>query len=120
MTSRHGFDLGFSDTEQPGIFWVSANFTITKQGIYIVDSAAAIRTVTLPTLASVSASGFRVIIKRLGANFVDVDAAGSDEYEVAGITSKRLFNDSSALSLVAHSQATDWLELGFYGGINPS
>ena len=108
----------FADTAP--VFYIAGSFTIAQEGLYIVDSAAAVRTVTLPTLASVSGAGFRCVIKRLGGNFVDVDAAGSDEYEVAGITSNRLFNDGAAISLLAHASATDWLELGFYGGIVPT
>lgn len=94
------------------------NTTLTASGIYVVDSAAAIRTITLPALSAAPADGFRIIVKRLGANYVDVDAAGSDEIEPGGgVTSKRLFTNWSAIHLVADDAAVVWYELGYYGAI---
>ena len=100
--------------------WKTADFTVSAEGIYIVDSTAAIRTVTLPALSSVTATGYRVTVKRTGANYVDVDCAGSDQFEPGSITTKRLFNDFSAVSLAAHSSGAYWYEFGFYGGVQAS
>ena len=100
--------------------WSATSFSVTTEGIYIVNSAGGIRTVTLPALSSVTSTGFRVIIKRTGANYVDVDCAGADEFEPGSITTKRLFNDFSAVSLAAHSSGSYWYEFGFYGGVQAS
>jgi hypothetical protein len=91
--------------------------TLTASGVYIVNSAAAIRTVTLPALSAAPSDGFRITIKREGTNFVDIDCAGADEYEPGSVTSKRLFTNWSAISLFADDAANYWYLLGFYGSI---
>ena len=96
---------------------VAGNATVTAAGIWIMDSAAAIRTVTLPLISATTVDGMRVIIKREGANFVDVDCAGTDEFEPGGVTTQRLFTNWSALSLVANTSANYWYELGYFGSI---
>lgn len=102
------------------VFFESASFTIALPGEYIVSSSGGVRTVTLPTLASVSRLGFWVAVKREGSNFVDLVAAGSDEFETSGISTKRLFNDFSTVGVRAHASGSVWYEWGFFGGVQES
>jgi hypothetical protein len=99
------------------VAFVAGTVTVTAAGIWIIDSDAAIRTVTLPLISATGADGMRVIIKRDGTNFVDIDTAGSDDFEPGGISTQRLFLNWSALSLVANTAGNYWYELGYYGAI---
>jgi len=96
---------------------LTVDTTLTGSGIYIVDSSAAVRTVTLPALSAVTSSGMIIKIKREGANFVDIVRAGADEFEPGSITTRRLFTNWSALSIAADSAANYWYDLGYYGAI---
>ena len=95
----------------------AADATLTASGVYVVDSSAAVRTLTLPALSAAPIGGFRITVKREGAEFVDIDCAGADEFEPGGVSTQRLFNNWSALSLFADSAANYWYELGYYGAI---
>lgn len=100
------------------VTWVNTTpYSITAEGIYLVDSSSSIKVLTLPSLSSLDSTGYRVVVKRIGSNYVDLDAAGSDEFEPGSITSKRLFADASAVSVVGHASGSYWYELGFYGGV---
>jgi len=102
------------------VFWKSVSWPVISEGVYIVDSTSGIITVTLPLLSSIGAGGYRVVIKRTGANYVDIDCAGADEFEPGSITTKRLFNDFSAISIAGHASGSYWYEFGFYGGVQSS
>ena len=103
------------------VTWVNTSpYTITAEGIFMVDSSSSVMVVNLPNLTAVGSTGFRVVVKRIGANYVDLDCDGSDEFEPGSITSKRLFNDGSAVNVIGHGSGTYWYEFGFYGGILPS
>jgi hypothetical protein len=99
------------------IAFVAGNVTVTAAGIWVIDSAAAVRTVTLPLISATGTDGMRVIVKREGAEFVDVLCAGSDEFEPGGIDTQRLFVNWSAISLVANVAGNYWYELGYYGAV---
>lgn len=99
------------------VFWKTSNFTISESGVYLVDSSTQVVTATLPALAAVGADGMRVIIKRHGANYVDVDTNAADDFEPGSLQTLRLFTNWSALSLAGSTAGDYWYELGFYGSI---
>jgi len=96
---------------------LTGNTTLTASGTYIVDSAAAIRTITLPLLSGAPTEGYVITVKREGANYVDVDANGADEIEPSAVTTLRLFTNWSAVKLVADDAANVWYLQGFYGAV---
>ena len=99
------------------VFWKTGNFTISESGVYIVDSSSAVVTATLPALAAVGSTGMRVIVKRHGSNYVDVDTNAADDFEPGSLQTIRLFTNWSALSLAGSLSGDYWYELGFYGSV---
>ncbi len=94
-------------------------WTVSEAGIYLMNSTAAGRVLTLPALSTLSSDGMRVIVKRYGVDYyVDVDCNAADEFEPGGVSSLRLFTNWSALSLFGSPSTPYWMELGFYGGIS--
>lgn len=100
------------------VSWITTSQSISSSGIYLVDSSAAIVTLTLPTLSSLGANGYmRVVVKRHGANEVRIDTTTPDNFEPGSVTRKTLAVDFSAISLVAHNSGTYWYEMGYYGSV---
>lgn len=88
--------------------------TLTQGGTYVVDSAAGVIALTLPSLAAVGADGMVIKIIRDGAtNAVTVGRAGADTYWDA-TTSRSLDDDNAAVSLVARDSGSVWYETGRY------
>jgi hypothetical protein len=124
LTADSSVALGVKWAAAPGaggggmpVTVANGNVTVSAAGIWIVQSDGGVRTVTLPLISNTTTAGMRVVIKREGSNFVDVDCAGSDDFEPGGISTQRLFTNWSALSLVANTSANYWYELGYYGAI---
>lgn len=124
LTADSAETLGVKWASAPGgggggmpVAVVAGNVSVTAAGIWIINSDAAVRVVTLPLISNTTVDGMRVIVKREGANFVDIDCAGADEFEPGGISTQRLFTNWSALSLVADPAGNYWYELGYYGAI---
>ncbi len=96
---------------------LTSNTTLTDQGIYIVDSSAGIRTITLPLLSAVPITGYRIQIKREGANNVVLQRQGSDTFE-DGTTTKTMFLNYSGFVCFADDAASDWMIGGFLGSVS--
>jgi hypothetical protein len=95
---------------------LTTNTTLTDQGIYIVDSSVGIRTITLPLLSAVPATGYRIQIKREGSFDVILQRQGSDTFE-DGTTTKTLFSDFGGFVVFADDAATDWMIGGRLGSV---
>ncbi len=95
---------------------LTANTTLTDQGIYIVDSAAAQRTIVLPLLSAVPVTGFRIQIKRVGAQQVFLDTQGADVFD-DGAVRKTVFTDFGGFVCFADDAATAWYVGGYLGAV---
>jgi len=101
------------------VYYQTTNFTITANGIYVVNTSAGNRTVTLPLVSSLGATGMKVTVKRLGTNYVYLVTQGSDHFDLAGVTQKTLWNDDNAISVAAiPTVANTWMELGYFGAVS--
>jgi len=96
---------------------LTVNTTLTDQGIYIVDSSVAIRTITLPLLSAVPSTGYRIHIKREGVNNVILQRQSSDTFEDS-TTTKTLFTNWSGFVCFADDAATAWMIGGFFGSVS--
>lgn len=96
---------------------LTSDTTLTASGIYVVDSVAAIRTITLPALSAAPAAGFRIQIKREGASNVILTRAGADTFEDS-TTTKTMFTDYSGFTTFCDSAANDWYIGGFFGSVS--
>ena len=106
---------------RPTVYNVSADTTIGTdtaisgselERIYVVDSSAAVRTMTLPQITGNVGDGYKVQIKRDGGNNVVVTANGADRIENGGTGgSQTLSVDKSSFTLVCAdnpSAQTNW------------
>jgi hypothetical protein len=90
---------------------LSANTVLSASGVYIVDSDAAIRTITLPILSGTPTAGYRIQVIRTGSNLVYVVPNAADEYWDTTVQ-RTIADDAGALSVVAGVSSPDWMELG--------
>jgi len=112
---------GLPGASRPTVYNVSADTTIGTdtaissselERIYIVDSSAAVRTMTLPQITGNVGDGYKVQIKRDGGNNVVVTANAADRIENGGTGgSQTLSVDKSSFTLVCAdnpSAQTNW------------
>lgn len=84
---------------------------LTASGVYVIDTSAANRTITLPILSGTPTAGYRIKVIRDGANFVYLQTNAADDYWDT-TTQRTLFDDFAASSVAADDAATSWYELG--------
>jgi len=119
-TSTWGAEAASGGT-RPTVYNVSADTTIGTdtaisgseiERIYIVDSSAAVRTMTLPQITGNVGDGYKIQIKRDGGNNVVVTANGADRIENGSAGgSETLSVDKSSFTLVCAdnpSAQTNW------------
>jgi hypothetical protein len=90
---------------------LSASTILSASGVYIVDSNAAIRTITLPILSGTPTAGYRIQVIRTGSNLVYVSPNAADEYWDTTVQ-RTIADDAGALSVAAGVSSPDWMELG--------
>jgi hypothetical protein len=83
---------------------VSSDVSTSGEGVYIVDSSGAARTLTLSSADA--EDGNQVSVKRNGANTVTVDTEGSETIDDA--TTQDIQNDDDSLVVVFNASASNW------------
>ena len=120
-TSSWGAEAATGGGSRPTVYNVSADTTIGTdtaissselERVYIVDSSAAVRTMTLPQITGNVGDGYKIQIKRDGGNNVVVTANGADRIENGSPGgSETLSVDKSSFTLVCAdnpSAQTNW------------
>ena len=120
-TSTWGAEAATGGGSRPTVYNVSADTTIGTdtaissselERVYIVDSSAAVRTMTLPQITGNVGDGYKIQIKRDGGNNVVVTANGADRIENGSAGgSETLSVDKSSFTLVCAdnpSAQTNW------------
>lgn len=85
-----------------------------SDGLVIVSSTGAARTITLPSAATNGEGGF--VILRKGQNTVKINRTGSDKFN-DGSTAKTLASNGAAISVMALNGGSTWFIAGERGTV---